>query len=349
MSSQRAGLIIAVATIMVQAPRLTLAMLAADRLPVDAATERELLVLAGVGTALVLTGGNLYLAHTVARVEAWRRTLAATWLAVLAASGGLVLPLIVAGLSARTLPEILGASRLEWPWAVLASIAHELTAAGCVLASAAWAARTGAAGAGAAGTTAPLIGAAGTVPATSEDRLPAAGAAGGAGWRLQAAAGGTAGQRVACRAGCGRSFVSRQAEIAHQRALPPAAGTVRAGACELTAGRVPALAIGEPARCRQTRTVRLRQRRVPERPGLAVPAPLPARQPGAAGTAIASLPAEGSGAGTSGARQPAWRPGALGCRGLVPCSDASCRQARLVLVPQYPPPTRQLRTGAAGR
>jgi hypothetical protein len=34
-----------------------------------------LLVVAGIGTALVLTGGNLYLAHTVAQVKAWRRTL----------------------------------------------------------------------------------------------------------------------------------------------------------------------------------------------------------------------------------------------------------------------------------
>jgi hypothetical protein len=45
--------------ILVQAPRLVLALLAADRLPVAAAAERALLVLAGVATAIVLTGGNL--------------------------------------------------------------------------------------------------------------------------------------------------------------------------------------------------------------------------------------------------------------------------------------------------
>ena len=44
------------------------------------------------------------------------------------------------GLTARTVPQVLGTGRLEWPWALLASLAHELTAAGCVLASAAWAA-----------------------------------------------------------------------------------------------------------------------------------------------------------------------------------------------------------------
>jgi hypothetical protein len=209
-TSRRAGLAIALATILVQAPRLVLALLAADRLPVAPATERGLLVLAGIGTALVLTGGNLYLAHTVAQVEPWRRTLVATWLAVLAASGGLVLPLIVAGLSARTLPEMLGGGGLAWPWAVLASIAHELTAAGCVLASAAWASQAGAAARGPVGL---LLSAGAGLPAGSDALLPAEAA-------VPAALPQAAARRIACRAGCGRSFVSRQAEIAHLRHCP---------------------------------------------------------------------------------------------------------------------------------
>ena len=210
MTSRRAGLAIALAAILVQAPRLVLALLAADRLPVAPATERGLLVLAGIGTALVLTGGNLYLAHTVAQVQPWRRTLAATWLAVLAASGGLVLPLIVAGLSARSLPEILAAGRLEWPWAVLAAIAHELTAAGCVLASAAWGSQAGAAGAG---VSSARVAAAGVLPAGSDVGLSAGAAT--AAVTPQAAA-----QRIVCRAGCGKSFASQQAEIAHLRHCP---------------------------------------------------------------------------------------------------------------------------------
>ncbi|HVT57077.1 MAG TPA: hypothetical protein VHR45_01645 [Thermoanaerobaculia bacterium] len=101
------------------------------------AGQRALLVLAGLGTAVVLTGGNLFLAHTVANVERWRRALTVAWLAVLVSSGGLVIPLIVAGLTARSLPAVLGPGRLAWTWAVLAAVAHDLTAAGCVLASAA--------------------------------------------------------------------------------------------------------------------------------------------------------------------------------------------------------------------
>jgi len=70
--------------------------------------ERALLVVAGAGTALVLTGGNLYLAHAIARVRRWRRMLGAVWLVVLVSSGGLVVPLVAAGLTGRTLPQLLG-------------------------------------------------------------------------------------------------------------------------------------------------------------------------------------------------------------------------------------------------
>jgi hypothetical protein len=132
-----AGVWVALAAILVQAPRLVLALLAADRQPVGASAERALLIVAGVGTALVLTGGNLYLAHTIAWVRRWRSALVAAWLAVLVSTGGLVVPLVAAGLSGRTLPQVLGGERLAWSWSLLAALAHEVTAAGCVLAAAA--------------------------------------------------------------------------------------------------------------------------------------------------------------------------------------------------------------------
>lgn len=106
MIAQRVGVGIALATILVQAPRLVLAVLAADRQAVSAEWERALLVVAGVGTALVLTGGNLYLAHTIGSVRRWRGRLAVVWLAVLVSSGGLVVPLIAAGLGGRKLPQV---------------------------------------------------------------------------------------------------------------------------------------------------------------------------------------------------------------------------------------------------
>jgi hypothetical protein len=215
MTAHRAGLAIALAAILVQAPRLVLALLAADRLLVAPAAERALLVLAGIGTALVLTGGNLFLAHTVAQVQPWRRTLAAAWILVLAASGGLALPLIVAGLSARSLPQVLADQQLAWSWALLAAVAHELTAAGCVLASAAWAVN-------ATETRGPSLSS-----KPSGDALPAAPLPGGPTVPAPAAA-----ALIPCRTGCGRTFASRQAEIAHLRHCPlhprpkPAAGAL---------------------------------------------------------------------------------------------------------------------------
>jgi hypothetical protein len=139
-SAEPVGVGVALAAILVQAPRLVLAVLAADRQPVGAAAERALLVVAGVGTAVVLTGGNLYLAHAMARVRRWRRALAVVWLAVLVSSGGLVVPLVAAGLRGRTLPQLLDGWVLAWGWSLLAALAHEVTAAGCVLAAAAAAA-----------------------------------------------------------------------------------------------------------------------------------------------------------------------------------------------------------------
>jgi hypothetical protein len=83
----RAGHVIALSAILVQAPRLVLALLAADRQPISPSVERVLLVVTGIGTAVVLTGGNLYLAHTVATVRHRRRLLLVAWMVVLVSSG----------------------------------------------------------------------------------------------------------------------------------------------------------------------------------------------------------------------------------------------------------------------
>ena len=130
------GRVIALAAILVQGPRLILVLLAADRHPVSPGWQRGLVVVAGLGTALVLTGGNLYLAHTLATAKRWRSYLVVVWIVVLGSSGSLLVPTIAAGLSGRTLPEVLDSTELQWSWAVLAAVAHEVTAAGCMLASA---------------------------------------------------------------------------------------------------------------------------------------------------------------------------------------------------------------------
>src|SRR5258708_36141806 len=67
MEAQNTGVWIAMAAILVQAPRLVLAGLAADHQAIAATWGRALLVLAGCGTALVLTGGKPYLPPAIAR------------------------------------------------------------------------------------------------------------------------------------------------------------------------------------------------------------------------------------------------------------------------------------------
>lgn len=203
----RAGNAIALSAILVQAPRLVLALLAADRQPVSPSIERVLLVVTGIGTAVVLTGGNLYLAHTVATVRQWRRLLVSVWVVVLAASGTLTVPMIAAGLSGRTLPSVLASGAAAWGWAVLAALAHELTAAGCILAGAAGAASQPmleqAASASPAAVSAEPVETGRQVPIASPNPATESSLS-----------------RIPCRAGCGRSFQSRLAEAGHLRHCP---------------------------------------------------------------------------------------------------------------------------------
>lgn len=106
--------------------------------------ERALLILAGCGAAGP-DGGNLYLAHALAQVRRWRAGLVVVWLVVLASTGGLVVPLIAAGIGGRTLPQVLDRQLLAWAWSLLAALAHGVTAAGCMLSAAALASTAAAA------------------------------------------------------------------------------------------------------------------------------------------------------------------------------------------------------------
>jgi uncharacterized membrane protein YgcG len=133
MQGQNLGVWVAMAAILVQAPRVVLAVLEADRQPMGADWQRRLLVLAGCGTAVVLTGGNLYLVHTLVRARRWRRLLLVTWLVVLGSTCLLVVPLIVAGINGERITQVLAPHAVTWIWAVVAALSHEVTAAGCVL------------------------------------------------------------------------------------------------------------------------------------------------------------------------------------------------------------------------
>jgi MFS family permease len=208
--NRQIGHTIALAAILVQAPRLVLTLLAADRQAVATSWQRVLLVVAGIGTAVVLTGGNLYLAHTLAMATRWRGQLACVWIVVLLSSGILVVPLIAGGLAGRPLHEVLGSERSRWAWAVLAAVAHEVTAAGCMLA----AASPEIAGATSIGVRLGQPDLSGKQPLLL--RQDSAGSARSAAGLLRQ----QLPQRLACREGCGRTFSSELAEIGHLRHCP---------------------------------------------------------------------------------------------------------------------------------
>ena len=225
MKNRQVGQAISLAAILVQAPRLVLTLLAADRQPVGNSWQRVLLVIAGIGTAVVLTGGNLYLANTLATVTRWRGQLAGVWLVVLLSSGSLVVPLIAGGLGGRPLHEVLASDRSRWAWAVLAAVAHEVTAAGCMLAAAAKATAA----------TAPKVGQPEPQSPTQEPQLSSSSAAGLPAQRLA--------QPLPCREGCGRAFSSELAEIGHLRHCPARRERLHRAAAPQTALTSPILEV----------------------------------------------------------------------------------------------------------
>jgi Kef-type K+ transport system membrane component KefB len=131
----RLGYFLAGAAFLVQGPRLILTTLAAHRLPVTPDTEQLLLSVAAVATAVILTGGGIYIAHAALSALRWRLALGIAWVLVLSASAGLVAPAIAGGLANQELHEVIGSPGLRQAWALLAALAHELTAAGCILAA----------------------------------------------------------------------------------------------------------------------------------------------------------------------------------------------------------------------
>lgn len=128
------GRSLAMVALVVQAPRLILSILDADQIPISPSTRQSLLIVAAIGTASILTGGQLYLIHVIGTCSKWRSGLVIIWLGVLTFSGAMIIPAVFGGLSSTLLPSVLSLEQKLW-WSLIAAMSHELTAAGCVLAS----------------------------------------------------------------------------------------------------------------------------------------------------------------------------------------------------------------------
>lgn len=112
----------------VNAPRLIIGFLRADGISIDPALEWLLTSFSAVGTALVLTLGNLQLAHVIGdtRMEAWRRVVAVVaWALLLVLTTVVLTPLVVMATARHDLASVLSGIAL-WAWCGLAVVSVEI-------------------------------------------------------------------------------------------------------------------------------------------------------------------------------------------------------------------------------
>jgi hypothetical protein len=124
------------AAVLVTAPRLVLAFLAADGIALPGAVRTTLLCTSSVATAICLTGGGAYLAQAVAATRGSGRVLGVLWLLILVASSALMAPVLAAGLATSPLAAVLGGPAERWSWAICAVLAVDLVAAAVMRADA---------------------------------------------------------------------------------------------------------------------------------------------------------------------------------------------------------------------
>lgn len=133
------ALIIALAALLINLPRLVLVFLQADGIGVPLGIESAVLAVTGIAQGVVLTGGGMYLAHTLgthtgSRQSGRRWLLAATWGLLLVFAVILIAPSLAYGLAQSTLAEILTTPASRWTWSVVAVLAAEILAGSSMLA-----------------------------------------------------------------------------------------------------------------------------------------------------------------------------------------------------------------------
>ncbi len=217
---------IAIAALLVSAPRLAVAFVMADGVTLTPAVAAAVFAATGVATGVVLTGGNVYIAHALA--QHWRRrsalwtTLLAAWLTFLVFAVWLIAPLLVHGLGHSPLAEVLLTPALRWSWATVAALSVELLAAAAMAADALR---------GEPAPTAPRARGRSVVDALTGRIVRALDGASDAAPIATSAASAPQSAAVAhvC-ARCGRSFGSQQALAAHSRRCPVAPAVAAAPA-----------------------------------------------------------------------------------------------------------------------
>lgn len=129
---------VVIAALLVSAPRLAMAFLLADGVQLAPAVEMWVFAGTGVASGVVLTGGNVYLAHALA--EHWRRRgglwaiLLVAWTLFLVFAILLIAPALVYGLNHSALATVLTTPAARWGWSVVAALSVEVLAAAAMAA-----------------------------------------------------------------------------------------------------------------------------------------------------------------------------------------------------------------------
>jgi hypothetical protein len=131
------GLYIALAALLVNSPRYVQIFLKVDGLTMGT-FEPWVLGITGAATGLVLSGGQMYIAHLVAQPSTkrggWYWTVILVWVSMLVFSVILIAPVLVAGIAhAPDLAAVLD-MRGRWIWAIVAVTSVEILAAGSMVA-----------------------------------------------------------------------------------------------------------------------------------------------------------------------------------------------------------------------
>ena len=138
---RRAALFFGLFALLVNGPRFVLTFLRVDSELLNSqllpsGIERLLLTATGVGTAIVLTGGGMRIAHVLAKPTTprgmVRAFLAVCWGLLLAFTVVILAPGFVAAIRTSDLADVLSSNSSQWSWSVVAVLAVEVLAAAAI-------------------------------------------------------------------------------------------------------------------------------------------------------------------------------------------------------------------------
>lgn len=141
MNIKKAAIVLAFTALLVNAPRLVQIFLKVDGITMGA-LEAPVLAVTGAAAGIVLSGGQMLIAHTLPSIrdrhpslKGWVLfiVLLSMWLSMLGFSVVLISPMLVAGIRIEPLMSTVLHDGAEWVWSIVAVLSVEVLAAGTML------------------------------------------------------------------------------------------------------------------------------------------------------------------------------------------------------------------------